>query len=208
MKIVEPHAYGSDFSGYIQRGEQIVICLVLRVAKLPHLVIVELHVLVAQPEADVEAAEPLRDLDERRYVALVNPVVGIRNLGDIGRKEIGGARIGVFLIELNKYLESIRARISEIHAQLVKDEELINPVVLKNHYLGNIAGPRMLVETFNGVVAQYKEKLEMGDICLCTFLRWERCGIYLSEFLSKREGSPDIPIKVQPSAIAYLSLPV
>ncbi len=98
-------------------------------------------------------------------------------------------------IELNKYLESIRARISEIHAQLVKDEELINPVVLKNHYLGNIAGPRMLVETFNGVVAQYKEKLEMGDICLCTFLRWERCGKYLSEFLSKREGSPDIPIK-------------
>ena len=98
-------------------------------------------------------------------------------------------------IELNKYLESIRARISEIHAQLVKDEELINPVVLKNHYLGNIAGPRMLVETFNGVIAQYKEKLEMGDICLCTFLRWERCGKYLSEFLSKREGSPDIPIK-------------
>lgn len=100
-RIVEPHAYGSDFSGYIQRGEQIVICLVLRVAKLPHLVIVELHVLVAQPEADVEAAEPLRDLDERRYVALVNPVVGIRNLGDIGREEIGGARIGVFLAELN-----------------------------------------------------------------------------------------------------------
>lgn len=98
-------------------------------------------------------------------------------------------------IELNKYLESIRARISEIHAQLVKDEEVINPVILKNHYLGNIAGPRLLVETFNGVVAQYKEKLEMGDICLCTFLRWERCGKYLSEFLSKREGSPDIPIK-------------
>ena len=98
-------------------------------------------------------------------------------------------------IELNKYLESIRARISEIHAQLVKDEEVINPIVLKNHYLGNIAGPRMLVETFNGVVAQYKEKLEMGDICECTFLRWERCGKYLSEFLNKREGSPDIPIR-------------
>lgn len=98
-------------------------------------------------------------------------------------------------IELNKYLELIRARISEIHAQLVKDEEVINPVVLKNHYLGNIAGPRMLVETFNGVVAQYKEKLEMGDICECTFLRWERCGKYLSEFLSKRERMPDIPIK-------------
>ncbi len=35
----------------------------------------------------------------------------------------------------------------------------------------------------------------MGDICLCTFLRWERCGKYLAEFLNKREGFPDIPIK-------------
>lgn len=98
-------------------------------------------------------------------------------------------------LELNKYLESIRVRLNEIHTQLVKDEEVINPLVLKNHYLGNIAGPKMLVEVFNGVVAQYKEKLNMGDICECTFLRWERCGKYLSEFLQKREGAADIPIK-------------
>lgn len=98
-------------------------------------------------------------------------------------------------LELNKYLDSIRVRISEIHAQLISEEEVINPVVLKNHYLGNIAGPKMLVETFNEVVAQYKEKLDMKDICECTYLRWERCGKYLSEFLQKREGRPDIPIK-------------
>lgn len=98
-------------------------------------------------------------------------------------------------VELNKFLDSIRVRLSEIHAQLLNEEELINPQVLKDHYLGKIAGPRMLVETFNEVVAQYKEKLDMQDISLCTFLRWERCGKYLSEFLYKREGTPDIPIK-------------
>lgn len=98
-------------------------------------------------------------------------------------------------IELNKYLSSIRVRMSEIHSRLTQDGEAVNPIVLKNHYLGKIAGPKMLCEVFNGVVAQYKEKLNCGDICNSTYLRWERCVKYLSEFLMKREGVPDIPIK-------------
>ena len=98
-------------------------------------------------------------------------------------------------LELNKYIDSIRVRISEIHAQLIKDEEVINPIVLKDHYLGNIAGPKMLCEVFQEVVDQYKEKMDIGDVCKCTFLRWERCVKYLSEFLQQREGRPDIPIK-------------
>lgn len=98
-------------------------------------------------------------------------------------------------LELNKHLDFIRVRISEIHAQLIKDEEVINPIVLKNHYLGNISRPKMLCEVFQEVVDQYKEKLEIGDVCRCTFLRWERCVKYLSKFLQQREGRPDIPIK-------------
>lgn len=98
-------------------------------------------------------------------------------------------------IELNKYLSSIQVRMSEIHSRLTQDGEAVNPIVLKNHYLGKIAGPKMLCEVFNGVVAQYKEKLNCGDICNSTYLRWERCVKYLSEFLMKREGVPDIPIK-------------
>lgn len=89
-------------------------------------------------------------------------------------------------LELNKYIDSIRVRISEIHAQLIKDEEVINPIVLKDHYLGNIAGPKMLCEMFQEVVGQYKEKMDIGDVCKCTFLRWERCVKYLSEFLQQR----------------------
>ena len=98
-------------------------------------------------------------------------------------------------LELNKYLDSIRVRMSEIHSKLIQDEEAINPLIMKNYYLGKIAGPRMLCEVFKGVVAQYKEKLDCGDICNSTYLRWERCVKYLSEFLMKREGVPDIPIK-------------
>lgn len=89
-------------------------------------------------------------------------------------------------IELNKYLDSIRVRMSEIHSKLIQEEEAINPLVLKNHYLGKIAGPKMLCEVFRSVVGQYKEKLACGDICNSTYLRWDRCVKYLSEFLMKR----------------------
>lgn len=98
-------------------------------------------------------------------------------------------------LELNKYLDSIRVRICEIHAQLVKDEEVVNPLVVKQHFLGNVEGPKMLCALFREVIAQYKEKYERGDICHSTFLRWERCEKYLSEFLTNREGVPDIPVK-------------
>lgn len=98
-------------------------------------------------------------------------------------------------IELNKYLDSIRVRISEIHAQLVKDEEVINPNVIKQHFLGKAEGPKMLVEVFNYVNDQHKERYDRGDICDGTYLRWKRCSDYLAEFLMKREGREDIPIK-------------
>ena len=39
-------------------------------------------------------------------------------------------------LELNKYLDSIRVRISEIHTMLVKEEEVINPNVIKQHFPG------------------------------------------------------------------------
>lgn len=98
-------------------------------------------------------------------------------------------------IELNKYLDSIRVRLSEIHARLLQDEAVINPIILKQHFLGNIEGPKMLCAVFRDVIAQYRDKLERGDICKSTLLRWERCEKYLSEFLAHREGVADIPIK-------------
>lgn len=98
-------------------------------------------------------------------------------------------------LELNKYLDSIRVRISEIHTMLVKEEEVINPNVIKQHFLGNAEGPKMLVEVFNYVNDQHKERFDRGDICDGTYLRWKRCAEYLSEFLQKREGREDVPIK-------------
>lgn len=63
-------------------------------------------------------------------------------------------------LELNKYLDSIRVRISEIHTMLVKEEEVINPNVIKQHFLGKAEGPKMLVEVFNYVNVQHKERFD------------------------------------------------
>lgn len=98
-------------------------------------------------------------------------------------------------VELNNYLDSIRVRISEIHAQLIKDEEVINPNVIKQHFLGKAEGPKMLCGVFNYVNEQHRERYDRGDICDGTYLRWKRCAEYLSEFIKKREGRDDIPIK-------------
>lgn len=104
-------------------------------------------------------------------------------------------------LELNKYLDSIRVRISEIHTMLMKEEEVINPNVIKQHFFGNAEGPKMLVEVFNYVNDQHKERLDRGDICDGTYLRWKRCAEYLSEFLQKREGRDDVPIKKMTSGM-------
>lgn len=98
-------------------------------------------------------------------------------------------------VELNNYLDSIRVRISEIHAQLIKDEEVINPNVIKQHFLGKAEGPKMLCGVFNYVNEQHRERYDRGDICDGTYLRWKRSAEYLSEFIKKREGRDDIPIK-------------
>lgn len=46
-----------------------------------------------------------------------------------------------------------------------------------------------------------REKLERGDVCEATVLRWERCVKYLEEFLLDKEGVKDIPMKKLTSGI-------
>lgn len=98
-------------------------------------------------------------------------------------------------LELNKYLDSVRVRISEIHHDLVKEEEVINPLVLKQHFLGTAEGPKMLCAVFKYVNGQNKERFDRGDICDGTYRRWVRCADYLAEFIKTNEGREDIPIK-------------
>lgn len=47
-------------------------------------------------------------------------------------------------MELNRYLDTVRTKICEIHNQLVMRDELITPDVLKRAFLGKLEKPKML----------------------------------------------------------------
>lgn len=40
-------------------------------------------------------------------------------------------------LELNKYLDEIRARFCEIHTNLVREKKLVNPIVMRDLFLSN-----------------------------------------------------------------------
>ena len=85
-------------------------------------------------------------------------------------------------LELNRYLDTVR-------------DELVNPDVLKRAFLGKLEKPKMLCEAFREVNVKVREQYERGDICKATVLRWERCVVYLEEFLLGKENVNDIPMK-------------
>lgn len=98
-------------------------------------------------------------------------------------------------LELNRYLDTIRTKICEIHNQLVMRDEMVNPDTLKKAFLGKLQKPTMLCEAFRELNKKVKDKNDRGDICEGTRLRWERCVKYLEEFLIDNQDVKDIPMK-------------
>ena len=97
-------------------------------------------------------------------------------------------------LELNKYLDEIRARFCEIHTNLVREKKLVNPIVMRDLFLGKVEKPKMLCEIFTESNAKRKEEMERGDMVNATYLRWERCVTYLGEFMRLTMNVDDIPV--------------
>ena len=104
-------------------------------------------------------------------------------------------------LELNKYLELVRAKMCDIHNMLIREEKLVNPAIMKTLFLGNGEKPKMMVEVFRETNEKRKEEFERGDIVFATYQRWTRCADYLEEFLQLNNNVPDIPIKEVTSGI-------
>jgi len=103
--------------------------------------------------------------------------------------------------ELNKFLEMVRARFCEIHNALIRDNKMVNPAILKAHYLGTMEKPKMLCEVFRETNEKRREGLDRGDIVKPTYQRWTRCVEYLEDFLKLNLNVSDIPIKEVTSGI-------
>lgn len=100
-------------------------------------------------------------------------------------------------IELNRYLETVRAKLLAIHTQMVAEGALINPDTMKRRFLGvdEQVKIRMFLETFRENNEKYRKRFELGDIAEGTVLRWERCVVYLEEYLKSHKNVEDIPLR-------------
>lgn len=98
-------------------------------------------------------------------------------------------------LELNKYIEVVKARFLEIHNMLVREGKMVNPKILRDHFLGTVEKPKMLCDVFREANEKRKEELDRGDIVKATYQRWTRCVDYLEEFLRLTQNMEDIPIK-------------
>ncbi len=104
-------------------------------------------------------------------------------------------------LELNKYIEVVKARFLEIHNMLVREGKMVNPKILRDHFLGTVEKPQMLCDVFRETNVKRKEELDRGDIVQATYQRWERCVVYLEEFLKLTQNMEDMPIKDVTSGI-------
>ena len=100
-------------------------------------------------------------------------------------------------VELNRYLETVRTKLFAIHTQMVAEGVLINPDTMKKRFIGadEKTQERMFLEVFRENNEKYRKRMELGDIAEGTVLRWERCVVYLEEFLKLHRNTSDIPLK-------------
>ena len=98
-------------------------------------------------------------------------------------------------LELNKYIEVIKVRFLEIHNMLVREGKLVNPKILRDHFLGTVEKPKMLCDVFRLTNEQRRAEYERGDMSKPTYERWVRCVSYLEEFMQLTRNVNDIPAK-------------
>ncbi len=98
-------------------------------------------------------------------------------------------------LELNKYIEVVKARFLEIHNMLVREGKMVNPKILRDHFLGTVEKPKMLCDVFRQANEQRRAEYERGDMGKATYERWVRCVAYLEEFMQLTMNVPDMPVK-------------
>ena len=105
-------------------------------------------------------------------------------------------------LELNKYLELVRAKMCDIHNMLIRENKIVNPSIMKMLFLGNGEKPKMIVEVFRETNEKRKEEFERGDIVFAIYQRWTRCADYLEEFFKFNNNTLDIPINASSGYIS------
>ena len=95
---------------------------------------------------------------------------------------------------INRYLESINARLISIYQNLTEAGEIITPQILRDEFLGVGVKNTSLLTIFNEF-NERQEQLIGIDITQSTFNKFDLTYRRLEEFLRKKRNREDIPIR-------------
>ena len=97
-------------------------------------------------------------------------------------------------LETNRYLESVKYRLFDIHRSMEDDNKFINPIAIKRKFLGLDKEHKMLFQIFQEHNDKCRELIGK-DFAKVTVSRFDTCLRYLKEMTLKEYNLKEIPLK-------------
>lgn len=97
-------------------------------------------------------------------------------------------------VEVNRYIESVKLRLYDIHRTLEDENKLINPMEVKRRFLGLDEKHLMFFEVFQEHNDKCRELIGK-DYAKVTISRFDTCLQYFKEMALKKYHLKDIPMK-------------
>lgn len=97
-------------------------------------------------------------------------------------------------LEINRYLESVKYRLFDIHRSMEDDDKFINPIAIKRQFLGLDKEHKMLFQVFQEHNDKCRELIGK-DFAKVTVSRFDTCLRYLKEMTLKQYNLKEIPLK-------------
>lgn len=97
-------------------------------------------------------------------------------------------------LEINRYLESVKLRLFEIHRKMEEEGKLINPMEIKRKFLGLDEEHKMFFQVFQEHNDKCRELIGK-DYAKVTISRFDTCLKYFREMSLAQYQRKDIPLK-------------
>ena len=97
-------------------------------------------------------------------------------------------------LEINRYLESVKLRLFEIHRKMEEEGKPINPIEIKRKFLGLDEEHKMLFQVFQEHNDKCRELIGK-DYAKVTISRFDTCMKYFREMSLAQYQRKDIPLK-------------
>lgn len=97
-------------------------------------------------------------------------------------------------MEINRYLDSVKLRLLDIHRNMELEDKLINPIEIKRKFLGLDEEHKMFFQVFQEHNDKCRELIGI-DYAKVTISRFDTCLKYMKEMTLKKYRIKDIPLK-------------